>query len=232
MARIILISKVMLISLCVLSAAIMLTLTDFAPAIYNGVVSWLKPPFMYLVINCIIISIVASSKFLSPEEDDLSETMATFVKSYPAAEDGAVVIDPRVKVEEKSLDFNKENEYVMLKSTRFSPRRNVKVSPLGGRRVLGVLKAKKQQETLESTWKTITEGRPRHLRKSEDHKTMKKSKTFDDRSSSTDSNSSSLSQDELNRRVEAFINKFNQEMRLQRQQSLDHYRQIINHHIF
>jgi hypothetical protein len=121
----------------------------------------------------------------------------------------------------------------------------------------------KKQETLESTWKTITEGRAmplnRHLKKSETFETqprrngvpladlngglrggggvsvVKKSETFSGRDKSVSPGSGgkmrkepSLSQDELNRRVEAFINKFNMEMRLQRQESLRQYRETVN----
>lgn len=126
----------------------------------------------------------------------------------------------------------------------------------GGNRALRVAKPKRQ-ETLESTWKAITDGRhvplTRHLRKSdtfENHgshvtgdsptyspRHVKKSETFRDRTN-YDSPSpvsggklrkeASPSQDELNRRVEAFINKFNQEMRLQRQESLNQYMEMVN----
>ncbi|GAB2277902.1 hypothetical protein Dimus_012603 [Dionaea muscipula] len=136
----------------------------------------------------------------------------------------------------------------------------------------------KRNETLEATWRTITEGRPmpltRHHRKSDTGGNaaqgrrdqamvvgpqnssftspvhiMRKSETFaEQRSAGGDSNSSavlspspgcgggsgklrrepSLSQDELNRRVETFIRKFNDEMRLQRQRSFDQCREIIS----
>ncbi|KAK4439894.1 hypothetical protein Salat_0324300 [Sesamum alatum] len=346
--------KVLMISTSVLSTAIMLkfsvpAITDFAvsevPSIYNGLVSWLRPPYLYLVINCIIITIVASSK-LQSRKDEVSlppplqplvvmghvepqPVTPLAVKSIPTDYSAAeykyndVVLNETsgydLKVE-KGLEFdtyehvdargsaksepasfianaadggvafaedamsNKENEYVIAKSSwnlaevknfteyspsnvkppvsaRFGHRRNVKASPEGSRTVLGVAKPKRQ-DTLESTWKTITEGRAvpltRHLRKSDtwerdsSHqllekttpvKTMTKAETFNDRtntrSPSPSSSSSggggsgklkkeaSLSQDELNRRVEAFIKKFNEEMRLQRQESLNQYMEMI-----
>lgn len=66
--------KLLFISTGVLSAAVLLKLSapaiaDFAvtdvPSFYNVVVSWLRPPYLYLVINCIIVTIVASSKLQS-----------------------------------------------------------------------------------------------------------------------------------------------------------------------
>lgn len=155
-------------------------------------------------------------------------------------------------------------------SARFSHRKPAKATPEGGR-TLRVTKPKRQ-DTLETTWKAITEGRAvpltRHLRKSDTWEThgqththseelppddddnhsdnkMTKSETFGGGNSSRKPPAApsklsrsggsgrlkkepSLGQEELNRRVEAFIKKFNEDMRLQRQESLNQYMEMIN----
>ncbi|CAI9760467.1 unnamed protein product [Fraxinus pennsylvanica] len=352
--------QVVLVSASLLSAALMLkisvpAITEFlvyeVPSIINGIASWFKPPYLFLVINCIIITIVASSISQS-KKDDVSPPLPSEAAPYletaahiqpqlrvmPVAEnpqivhsaneykhDGVVLINEAVPegyanvVIDNNIGFarmegnvlgnetasfnvnadsfndkedvtsNKENEYVNSKlkdapeysssnekpwpppvSARFGSRRNSKASPEGGKTALGVLKPTKQ-DTLESTWKTITEGRAtrlkRHLRKSDtwerdNHvhdrhshshrhlppqqqekspKKMDKSDTFSDRTNTSSPQLSpsssginklkkeaSPSQDELNKRVEAFIKKFNEEMRLQRQESLNQYMEMIN----
>ncbi|KAL8152181.1 hypothetical protein V2J09_009941 [Rumex salicifolius] len=130
-------------------------------------------------------------------------------------------------------------------SARFGHNRKpTRSSPEGGK-ALRVAKPKRS-ETLESTWRTITEGRhmplTRHLKKSDTWENqgrqpassdpsspsiVKKSDTFTDRTNQSAKilkKEPSLSQDELNRRVEAFINKVNEEMRLQRQQSMQKFK--------
>jgi hypothetical protein len=128
---------------------------------------------------------------------------------------------------------------------------------IAGSKALRVARPRKE-ETLESTWKAITEGRApplaRHLKKSDTWDTrpgrrpsdggevdpappaaMRKAETFNDERSKAPASPSqapvrrepSPGQDELNRRVEAFINKFNMEMRLQRQESLNHYNEML-----
>ncbi|GAU32730.1 hypothetical protein TSUD_101510 [Trifolium subterraneum] len=292
-----------------------------APTIWNFILSCFTPPYLYLLLNLIILTIVITSKFHNhshhappeelspvqipvPEPVQISEiTTLTNYNSFveegfsyemktdetvavgkefndsvasvadeitPAKiavvedEDSVVALSLNKKKNSSEFLFNDENQKPPV-SSRFSHRKSVRSSPEGGKvNALRVTKMKKQ-ETLESTWKTITEGRAmplnRHLKKSETFETqprrngvpladlngglgggggggvsmMKKSETFSAREKSVSPGSGgkmrkepSLSQDELNRRVEAFINKFNMEMRLQRQESLRQYRETVN----
>ncbi|XVF27718.1 hypothetical protein REPUB_Repub14bG0132700 [Reevesia pubescens] len=324
--------KVLLISTGILGIALGLKVSvplvlEFsvsqAPLLWSTFRSWLKPPYLYLIINGIIITIAVSSRFHrnNGEKDQTDKQMQprskiSTVDKRPALEyemksgfDFDVVetssfvyeqkqrgedqVETRVFEEESNVaavedDRDGGDEFDISKtewipprrmdsseipsdflfppekpsaSTRFGHRKPVKANPEGGR-ALRVAKPKRH-ETMENTWKMITEGRAmpltRHLKKSEtwekhgrdinmealaeaNSPLMKKSETFRDRtnyqlspvqvSSSPASGKlrkePSLSQDDLNRRVEAFIKKFTDDMRLQRQESLNQYMEMVN----
>ncbi|XP_068668756.1 uncharacterized protein [Aristolochia californica] len=291
--------KTLLLSTGVLSTALVLkfslpSILSFllyeVPLLYGLLHSWLTPPYLYFVINGIIITIAASSRFqqkgevaeAAPSGKIVAVAEAEIRPDYVVAEP-ARFGEPEARVaagktdeegEEKeefvisradyslsrgnSMEVPLEYQLTMTErppaSARFGHRKNVKASPEGSK-LLGVSKPKRH-ETLESTWKTITEGRPmpltRHLKKSDTFESngrartdatetstpMKKSETFKERTGAPSPSPSpgsgklrkepSLSQDDLNRRVEAFIKKFNEEMRLQRQESFKHYMEMVN----
>ncbi|KAL4292044.1 hypothetical protein GQ457_14G010210 [Hibiscus cannabinus] len=286
-----------------------------APLLWSTFRSWLKPPYLYVVINGIIITIAAASRF-HRENGESEQTRSKISVDQRSAMEyemksgldfgvvETVAYERKERVEEvETTVFEGENnvaavvddrdggsdEFAISKSewipprrmdsseipsdvlfpvekppasSRFGHRKPIKASPEGGR-ALRVAKPKRH-ETLENTWKMITEGKAmpltRHLKKSdtwENHgrdinvealsdpkAAMKKSETFRDRTnyqpappeqvSSPPASAvklrkePSLSQDELNRRVEAFIKKFNDEMRLQRQESLNQYMEMVN----
>ncbi|XXG59692.1 hypothetical protein AAC387_Pa04g1731 [Persea americana] len=290
--------KTLLLSTAALSAALLFSLslpllrhflTSVVPQIWSSLLSWLTPPYLYFVINGIIISIVASSKFQQlqqqasveelPEKGSVEvqhhfEIPAVVLKSpaeiRPDFEVNREVVYgemEKVKGKEEEEDFvisrsdwkprrrdSMVSEEKPLVSVRIGHRKSVKASPEGNR-PLGVAKPKRH-ETLESTWKTITDGRAipltRHLKKSDTWEThgrvrsdgqdhpkpvMKKSETTKEHSPVLSPSpgsgkllrkESSLGQDELNRRVEAFIKKFNEEMRMQRQESINQYMEMVN----
>ncbi|KAI3441563.1 DUF4408 domain-containing protein [Psidium guajava] len=331
--------KVLLASTLVLSAAVLLRLsllaiTDFVtsevPSIYGLFLTWLRPPYLYILINCIIISIVASSKLQHKADDWVLELAAAEYAAPPAeaavrapaeelkvpevargagygvysgaydarlvkvvedayggadagaleaeaeaeeVDDEAAVAadggdDPMVPESASPLLRNDSWDFSFLSpnedwrekqpvSSRFGHRKSAKSSPEVGRPLR--VSRPKRHDTLESTWRTITDGRAmplaRHLKKSDTWDShvrrndenspppppkMKKAETFATRPGPGNVTASpppgsvklrrepSLGQDDLNRRVEAFIRKFNEQMRLQRQESLNQFQEMIN----
>ncbi|XP_068321470.1 uncharacterized protein [Pyrus communis] len=347
--------KIVLISSGVVALALAMKLfvpmaTEFVashvPVMCSSFLSLFRPPYLYVLINCIIITIAASSRFqgrspqpklqpeseasvseppavyepvyrepevvhelksavvikpeseavyepryrepevvheLTPESEVVSEpryrepevvyelTSAVVFNEYveeagPEAaeiddgreyEDKLVILPPKSMVESDAIALPVEKPPV---SARFSHRKPARSIPEGGK-PLRVAKPKRN-DTLENTWKAITEGRSmplsRHTKKSEtlpnhgrqlkvdltsavDTSVMVKAETVKeptnqsltavaagDGSGGRLRKEPSLSQDDLNRQVEAFINKFNEEMRMQRQQSLDQYKKMVN----
>ncbi|EOA14540.1 hypothetical protein CARUB_v10027772mg [Capsella rubella] len=285
--------------------------SSFPIIIYDNTVFLLKPPYLYLVINCIIVSIVATSKLThhksssSVDDSEISGLVVTpvlvpvqlppssdidtgFLNVVHDASDYTGFVektDPPVdQTVEESLKFpgvvpeiqktemskpssdSPEPEKVKPKydspeisilkhSTRKPPRVNqqkpLKSSSEGGSKksaALGVTKPPRRQDTLETTWKKITEGRStpltKHLTKSDTwqergHVPENKKKKKEKMTKSENLNATaeeklllkrepSPGQEELNRRVEAFIKKFNEEMRLQRLESLAKYNEMVN----
>ncbi|KAL3643387.1 hypothetical protein CASFOL_014202 [Castilleja foliolosa] len=256
------------------------------PAIWSFILSWLKPPYLYLVINGIILTIVASTRFhqskselpavvrsehlisvKTPQQQSFESfsapTEINTIVEEPVAEEVEAVVElrpvdigrrnynnittPAAAEEILSPEIQSETLFPvrekLLVTSRFGHKKPNRTNPEGVR-ALRVARAKKH-DTLESTWKMITEGRhvplTRHLKKSDtfeqghvspavDH--VAKSETFKERGNYAQpqkiGKEASLGQDELNRRVEAFIKKFNDDMKVQRQESLNQYMEMIN----
>ncbi|KAM0952423.1 hypothetical protein DsansV1_C03g0036251 [Dioscorea sansibarensis] len=283
--------RVALVSAVVASTAVMFRLSGLrvlsfisfeVPRMYGSLLSWLVPPYLYIIINGIILSIAASSRFhkVATEEvgptpmiptTELTTPVEYVVENVEAEEPQGVgvykvVVGDEVLIEgeEKEKEFVSERreeesgdiltgyslaEEKPLVSSRFGNHRKTgKATPDG--KALGVAPRPKRNETLESTWRTITDGRPvplaRHLKKSDTWDALhgraaspvKKTETFSERRQASPGGTSSsvgrfrrepsLGQDDLNRRVEAFIKKFNEEMRLQREESLKQYHDMLN----
>ncbi|KAK7302702.1 hypothetical protein RJT34_13598 [Clitoria ternatea] len=263
--------KLVLISITVLFTALgvkasLPLATTHLPLLWTFLLLCFKPPYLFLILNAIIISILASSRFHHPQPPllapEIQITPKLTISEPPLVELKPLLAIEYVQEEEvKEIDDGRKHSMEIpsptekpLVSARFTNRKPVKYNPEGGR-ALRVVGRAKRHETLENTWKAITEGRSmplsRHIKKCDTWQnrghvgpveaSVNKSETFNDRTNSKQVHQvvgvsgagrlrkePSLSQDELNRRVEAFIRKFNEDMRLQRQQSLEQYMQMIN----
>ncbi|KAG2333111.1 hypothetical protein Bca4012_017245 [Brassica carinata] len=242
--------------------------TSCFPIIYENTVFLLKPPYLYLVINCIILSIVATSKLThkscsSTDDSDTIPPVPTYIdagylnvahvvasefngENNPTVEDVHQVVAseytrekprPRSGSLEPETDKPKPKDGSLeiqvlntSKPPRFGRQKSLKASQEGKKlSALGVSRPPRRQDTLEATWKKITEGRSTPLTKH-----FKKSDTWQERSkekkiakSGSLKREPSPGKEELNRRVEAFIKKFNEEMRLQRLESLAKYNEMV-----
>ncbi|KAF9683516.1 hypothetical protein SADUNF_Sadunf04G0021900 [Salix dunnii] len=287
--------------------------TNQAALLWSCLISWPKPLYLFVIINCIIITIVISSRFhrntngastydqiekipmedyvhdmkfrsdgalnlraLSAYQDREEEEEVVFEDKSMVIEDGKnevaddFVIPMSTRVPPIKRNDSSENNLLLLEnlspagkplvSSRFGHGKVVEVSHEGGR-AMRVAKPKRH-ETLENTWKMITEDRAftRNVKRSQTFKdtwenhdsqfstrlmdphAVNKSETFNDRTSYQLSpaglsapasekfrKESSLSQDELNQRVDAFINKFKEEMRMQKTRSWNQYREMNSH---
>ncbi|XP_074380159.1 uncharacterized protein LOC141721233 [Apium graveolens] len=273
------------------------------PWIWTLVASWLKPPYLYLVINFIIITIFASSKLQKHVTNYYCEPNKLPDDDYYGNADVLVEVmqphsPPEVKLKYKVSDefdfngkadnsvaetnspalvkdvhvddsiatgllysgksttdkasFEENNDNIMMpklpSSAKIVYHNTVKANPEGKMR-LRASKPKRELDTLESTWNAITNRQPMPEQTGcdnlQDQHKLIKSQIFKDQNSShrIDNMSKrlarshgpgklrkdpSLSQDELNKRAEAFINRFKEDMRLQRKESLNRYFEKIN----
>ncbi|XP_009392475.2 uncharacterized protein LOC103978415 [Musa acuminata AAA Group] len=264
----------MVLALRLVGPTVVWFLAAEVPRAYASALAWLRPPYIYLVINGIIITIAASSRFQKHPAADPSTlpvmNLAEVQREMKLAEDeprrelsSRAKAEPEVEVEveeefvistsswspkrrrgslaEMPTEYSVAAEAKPLLSTRFGHPKAAEPSADG--KALGLAR---RNETLESTWRTITERRARPVKKSDTWDTrsgvcreepaaaMRKSETLIEAAGAGAASrerprrEASKGQEELNRRVEAFIRKFNQEMRLQRQESLKHHMEMIN----
>ncbi|KAL5993401.1 hypothetical protein ACLOJK_014325 [Asimina triloba] len=216
------------------------------PRLWISLRSWLAPPYLYIVVNFIILTIAASSNFHHRFAEKNAQAKAGEVLEKqrdsvdPAPEVDAVEkipADPEEKAPEKTFSFSGA-----------AVRRRVRAS--ASSKSLGAAPKPKQPDTLDDTWKAITEGRERRQLKKSDTweaaprveaeqeekglgragggRDLKKWEAFREAATASASASwvglrreISLSKEDLNRRVEAFIKKINNEIRMQRQQSYE-----------
>ncbi|XP_047161620.1 uncharacterized protein LOC124831615 isoform X2 [Vigna umbellata] len=213
------------------------------PLVWTFLLLCFKPPYLFLLLNTIIISIVASSRFhhSKPQSDPTPPPPLQPKSLLQEQEVEKEIIHQEITLKRTDSTEIPSSTEKPLVSARFTHRKFLKSTSEGGRALKVVGKAKRH-ETLESTWKAITEGRSvplsRHMKKCDTWQSRgnlapslenKSGEIFTDVSTAGRLRKEpSLSQEELNRRVEAFIRKFNEEMRLQRQESLEQYMQMVS----
>ncbi|KAK4283333.1 hypothetical protein QN277_000294 [Acacia crassicarpa] len=271
-------SKLVLMSMGILSTLVLFKVAVI-PFTFNLVVSilprlWvsartlLSPPFVYVIVNFIIITIVASSNFhhknlpySDSPPDDLTPKHTTRISTAITEHDVSDTTHQSVPEIQSNNEVNErkeedDDEETEFKDAVFSP-----VDPSPAKNVSNEF-SPDSDDSLDGMWRTIMEGQGKTVTpvlkksdtwtatirkaeplliqddgKAEDDgdngdpaawakKELRKSETFNDTTSLR--REKSMSPEELYKRAEAFIKNFNHQMRLQRMESYQRFRELIN----
>ncbi|KAI9087906.1 hypothetical protein K1719_030236 [Acacia pycnantha] len=271
-------SKLVLMSMGILSTLVLFKVAVI-PFTFNLVVSifprlWvsartlLSPPFVYVIVNFIIITIVASSNFhhktlpySDSPPDDLIPKHTTRISAAITEHDVSDTTHQSVPEIQSNNEVNErkeedDDEETEVKDSVFSP-----VDPSPDKNVSNEFSTD-SDDSLDGMWRSIMEGQGKTVTpvlkksdtwtatirkaeplliqddgKAEDDgdngdpaawakKELRKSETFNDTTSLR--REKSMSPEELYKRAEAFIKNFNHQMRLQRMESYQRFRELIN----